>query len=655
MLVFVASLWAQSQPADAPADKPATTTKKAVAKKPVARKPAAKPVAKKPSEVVQLREEVAAQQRQIQQLKDDLNTTLQQMQQQMKSLQSSTATAAQTAQGAAQTAQSAAAATQSNTTAVSQVQATVNTLAATETKTETTVQATEKRIRNLEEPVSITYKGIKLTPSGYLQFATIDRTKNMNSDTADKYGSVPLNNTANAYMSEFRASGRASRIAFKAEAAPKNLKVMGYVEMDFLGAATDANETQSNSYTPRLRLAFANVDFPSGWSIAGGQNWSMIQTTRKGIDPLSEWLPSLIDNSYTPGFSYAREGTIRVVKKLAPGYWMGLSVENPATVSSVSCVQGTTLSSSKALTSCASAFTGGAIQGLQNGPNTASPSSGFANVIASGTTTAGNPSTNVAPDFVVKFAAEPGWGHYEVKAIGRFFRDRIYPNYQTSSTVVGANTLGATNKTTEGFGVGFGAILPLVKNKIDFDYQTLVGKGIGRFGTTSGPDVTIRPDGTLVPIKAVQMVAGFETHVTPKFDFNIYAGGDYYGRTTYMLPTGSTTQLFGAAATASNLPVITGYGSPYFSNSQCNIEGASTCAGNNRYVWAVQPQIWYRLYRGKEGTVQIGASYAYVYRRSWSGLSAASTVSSTSAIGGPLTEATGINNIIMTSFRYYLP
>lgn len=656
-IVFTGVLWAQA-PSSAPSsDQPvakkmaATTAKKAPAKK-----VAAKPVPSKPSEVVKLHEELDAQQRQIQQLKDDLHTALQQLQQQVSTLQGSTAAAAQTAQAAAQTAQTAAATGQTNAAAVSQVQATVATLSVSETKTQAAVQGAEKRVGDLEQPTSIHFRGIKLTPSGYFQFATINRTRNMNSDTADKYGSVPLNNTANAYISEFRASGRASRLALKGEGSFHNINVMGYMEIDFLSAATDPNETQSNSYTPRLRLAFANADLPGGWSVAGGQNWSLIQTTRRGIEPLTEWLPSLIDNSYTPGFSYAREGSIRVVKKLAPGAWFGFAVENPQTVSSVSCVQGTTLSAtSMALTSCASAFTGGAIQGLQNGPNTASPNSGFANVLATSSATAGNPSTNEAPDLAVKLAFEPGWGHYEVKAIGRVFRDRVYPNYQTTSTVLGANTAGAVNKTTEGFGVGFGTILPIVKNKIDVDFQGLAGKGIGRFGTTSGPDVTLRPDGTLIPIKAVQMVAGLETHLTPKFDFNIYGGGDYYGRTTYVLPKGATSQLFAAAASASNLPVITGYGSPYFSNAQCSIEGAATCAGANRYVWAVQPQLWYRLYRGKEGTVQIGASYAYVYRRAWAGLSSNSTVSSSSVIGGSLAEPTGINNIIMTSFRYYLP
>jgi hypothetical protein len=33
-------------------------------------------------------------------------------------------------------------------------------------------------------------------------------------------------------------------------------------------------------------------------------------------------------------------------------------------------------------------------------------------------------STNLAPDLLAKVAFEPRWGHFEIKALGRFFRDR---------------------------------------------------------------------------------------------------------------------------------------------------------------------------------------------------------------------------------------
>jgi hypothetical protein len=437
------------------------------------------------------------------------------------------------------------------------------------------------------------------------------------------------------------------------------MKFMSYVEVDFLGAA-GGNETQTSSFAPRLRLAFANVDLPGGWSIAGGQNWSLLQTTRRGIDPLSEWLPSLIDNSYTPGFSYAREGSIRVVKQITPKAWFGFSVENPDTVVTGGC---STSGNCKG-------FTGGQIQGLANFPSTVSPNNGYLNATSGAGSITGNPSTNLSPDLVAKFAFEPGYGHYEVKAMGRWFRDRVYPNFFGTATPAqiaagytsGSLTLGGKNETTEGGAFGFGAILPIVKNKIDVDIQGLAGAGIGRFGTTSGPDVTYRPNGSLEPVKGVQLVAGIETHPTPKFDFNIYGGGDYYRRITYYLAPG--TNFFGSAIGAGGAEA--GYGYQNNNDTGCSVEGAlsatgtnsSECSGVTKSVWAIQPQLWYRIYKGKAGAVQFGASYAYVYREAWA---ARSPSSSNSGLGTGSTVITNlvspktINQIVMTSFRYYIP
>jgi len=544
------------------------------------------------------------------------------------------------------------------------LKATVNTAVAAE-------QKNEKRVADLEAPDSLHFRGVKLTPGGYLQFATIYRSRNANMDTADNYGQYPFPNSPDFYMSEFRATGRASRLSLKAEGEAMGMKFMGYTEIDFLASA-GGNETQTNSFSPRLRLAFANVDFPGGWSVAGGQNWSLLQTTRKGIDPLSEWTPSLIDNSYTPGFSYAREGSIRVVKQITPNTWLGFSAENPDTVTTGAC------SSSSQCN-----FTLGEIQGLANSTSTVSPNNGYLNAISGANAITGNPSTNPAPDLVAKFAFEPGWGHYEVKAIGRWFRDRVYPNYFDGTPVAdfcpttGINssglctptttsTAGAHNNTTRGGGFGFSAILPVVKNKIDVDFQGLAGAGIGRFGVTSGPDVTYNPQGDLVAVKAVQSVLGIETHPTPKFDFYLYGGGDYYRRISYFLPAGST--FFGAPTTKN---AEGGYGYQFANDSTCPIEDATTglptsttnglsttdteCSGQTKSVWAIQPQLWYRIYKGRAGTVQFGASYAYVWREAWAGRGPnASGAGSLPTVTGLVTPKT-INNVILTSFRYYLP
>jgi len=477
---------------------------------------------------------------------------------------------AQKVAAAAQEKAAAAATAAADTNAkVDVVQSDVVGLRTTVNTTVAAIQKDEKRVDDLEAPDNLHFRGIKITPGGYMQFATIYRSRNANMDTADNYGQYPFANSPDYYMSEFRATGRASRLSLRAEGEAMGMKFMGYTEIDFLASA-GGNETQTNSFSPRLRLAFANVDLPGGWSVAGGQNWSLLQTTRNGIDPLSVWLPSVIDNSYTPGFSNAREGSIRVVKQITPKAWFGFSVENPDTVTTGACTSSSQCN-----------FTLGEIQGLANSTSTVAPNNGYLNALSGANAITGNPSTNPAPDLVAKLAFEPGWGHYEVKAIGRWFRDRVYPNYFNGTPVAdfcpttGINssgvctptttsTVGAHNNTTEGGGIGLGVILPVVKSKVDVVFQGLAGAGIGRFGTASGPDVTYNPEGDLVAVKAVQTVLGIETHPTPKFDFNIYGGGEYYRRASYFLPAGST--FFGTPTTKN---AQAGYGYQYMPNRGC--------------------------------------------------------------------------------------
>src|SRR4029453_297070 len=72
-------------------------------------------------------------------------------------------------------------------------------------------------------------------------------------------------------------------------------------------------------------------------------------------------------------------------------------------------------------------------------------------------------STTLAPDLVAKIAYEPAWGHFEIKAGGRFFRDRIATT---------ATTSGRTNITT-GYGVGFAALMPLANNRLELSVEGL--------------------------------------------------------------------------------------------------------------------------------------------------------------------------------------
>src|SRR5215472_17442847 len=49
-----------------------------------------------------------------------------------------------------------------------------------------------------EEPTSFRYKGLTLTPGGFLEGTMLIRTRNQNADIENTYSAIPLNGTSNA-------------------------------------------------------------------------------------------------------------------------------------------------------------------------------------------------------------------------------------------------------------------------------------------------------------------------------------------------------------------------------------------------------------------------------------------------------------------------
>jgi hypothetical protein len=440
-----------------------------------------------------------------------------------------------------------------------------------------------------EKSASIRFRGITLTPGGFVDATGIYRTHNENADVDSTFGGIPFSGTANAHLNEFRGSARASRFALLAEGKINNWKASGYAEIDFEGAAPTANEVESNSFNPRARQMWGQLQFNNGISIAGGQTWSLLTTYRKGIELRQEMVPMTIDLQHVPGYNWARQWSVRVTKNFHKNMWAALAVENPETTLNVT-----------------NPPTG--VFGFNTSTNATSPGSALT---LSNTPGANGVSTDIAPDLIGKLVFEPGWGHYEIKAIGRFFRNRFN---------------GSNNYTGAG-GAGIGVILPATK-KLDVIVEGLAGNGIGRYASGLGPDVTLRPDASIVPLRTLQTMAGLEWHPTSRWDWYVYGGDEYYSRASYINAAGQ--------------PV--GYGSPLNNNSGCQVESPTAtqpCQAQTRSLWQLQPGFWYRFYRGSAGTLAMGMSYSYTYRSTWSGLDSL--------------QPKAIENIVMTSFRYYLP
>jgi hypothetical protein len=451
-------------------------------------------------------------------------------------------------------------------------------------------------------PVGIQYKGISIAPVGYFAGEFVLRSRNETADMGSSFNGIPFGNTTNGRLSEFRGSGRQSRLGLLVTGHPGDVKLTGYFESDFLSSGTSSNSVESNSYTLRIRQFFGQAAFKSGFTISSGQMWSLLTTDKVGAENLTQATPPTIDAQYVPGFDWARQWAIRISQSVADRQaTFALAAEEPQM----------TVGGHGAPTQTFIGNLGGSQLNAFNG----------------------NYSTDVAPDLIGKIAFDPkGFGHYELKAIGRIFRDRV----------VDPNCLIGCSKTAirQGGGVGFGAYVPIVPKYVDFTLSGLWGTGIGRYGTSMLPDVVIRPNGTVAPMLAAHAMAGFDIHATSRLDVYLYGGVEYAYRTTFQT----------AAATGTKPATYIGYGSPTANNNACDTEvantgeyapGAPTCSADTKAVYQGTAGFWYRFYKGKAGTFQTGLQYSYTARNTWSGLDGYAPLA--------------IDNMAFGSIRYYFP
>jgi len=560
------------------------------------------------ADVQSLRDAIAAQQQQIEQLKQALTQRDQASQQAAQQAQQaqSTATDAQSKadQAAAQTSQ--------QQEVVTALKSDVADIKQNSTNTALSLQETQKNITDaLESPLALHFKGITLTPGGFMAAETVWRQKALASDINTPFNSVPFGASSQSDLSEFFGSGRQSRVSLLAEGKLKSAKLTGYVEADFLSAGVTSNNNESNSYTLRQRQVWGQAALTDGWSFTGGQMWSLVTETKNGVDNRSEALPMVIDPQYTAGFSWARQFGFRVAKDFGDKVWLAFSVENPqATLTA----HGTT---NNFLLGAA-----GTSGGLYNAFN-------------------GTYSFNPSPDFVLKAVFQPTKTiHAEVFGLVSQFRDRIFPCAGASATTpcdgaTAPTTLGAFNASTTGGGLGVNLRANLLNNHVTAGIHFLGGNGIGRYGTVGLSDATARPDGHLALIRSYQSLGTLEYHAK-KLDIYSNVGGEYAARNWTLNPAGTAG---------------VGYGSPLFADSGCSTEtlptgsfvpgAASNCTGDTRNLVEGSIGFWYRFYKGPKGTIQWGPQFSYIVRNAWSGA------------GGLNPHAD--EPMVLTSFRYYLP
>jgi hypothetical protein len=575
------------------------------------------------SELKELKDAIAAQQQQIQQLQQQIqsrDSAIQQLQQQVGQAQSAASQGQSTAQSALGGEKKE---STLSTEEFNALQHDVTDLKAVSASTVEGLQATQKRVGDLESPLAIHFKGITLTPGGFLAGETVWRPHATFSDINTPMNAIPFSGAAQARFSEFYGSGRQTRLSMMAQGKWGTTNLTGYVETDFLGVGVTSNANQSNSYVLRQRQLWGSAAFHNGWTFSGGQMWSLVTETRVGLDNRTEALPMQIDAQYTAGFSWARQYAFRAAKNFNNKVWLGVSVENAQTL----------LASSGAATNY-----------VIGGPGTGA---GLYNQFA-------NYSSNVSPDYVVKVAFQPGFGHYEIFGLASDFRDRIYPN----ATATKPSAAEAFNTSIWGGGWGANGRWMAFQKHLETGVHFLGGKGVGRYGDANLADVTVDPNGHEKALQNYQALVTLEWH-TPKWDLYGYGGGEYVGKTWYLNAAGKPE----------------GYGSPLFNNPGCQTETvpgtgqgsgatyyatgagyqpglATNCVGENKSVVEGTTGFWYKPYNGPKGRLQIGMQYSYLVRTAWVGYGLPPY---TSLSGSSTIAPKAIENMWFTSFRYYLP
>jgi hypothetical protein len=585
------------------------------------------------AEIEELRQAIQSQQEQLQLLKEELGKRDRQIDEAREAAAAANARATEASTKAAEAV---------NTTAeVKSTAATLNTtvsdLKASNEALKTTVATEQAEAQKAAEegPMTIRYKGVSITPGGFIEAATVFRSRNDNSDINTDFAGIPYPGNANSKVHENNFTGRQSRLSVLVETKTGVGKVSAYYEGDFLNAGVTSNNRQSNSYPFRQRQAWASVKFDSGLYVAGGQMWSLVTESKKGIENRQEAFPLMIDPQYIVGWAWQRAYGFRVAQnwdKLA----LGFSLEGPQTTI--------------------------------GGRNF--PSNFFVNAPgdAAGLYNSFDPTgytVNKSPDILVKATLDPGWGHYEVVGIVSPFRSRTYPcgalplpTFPTATCTSATSVAGAYNSSRAGGGAGFTARFPVFAKKVDLAVHVQGGDGIGRYSSAQLKDVTVRPDGTLVPIHSYAYLGMLEAHPSPKLDLYAYYGGEYAGRTAYVI-----TNSAGA-------PFAIGYGSPLFNNSGCSTETAPTgtatnpspgaggsCAGDIHHIIEGTLGFWHKFFQGPKGRMQWGIQYSYFGKYGWSGdnTTASSITGAAGSGAGGSQRPKAVENMVLTSFRFYIP
>jgi hypothetical protein len=475
--------------------------------------------------------------------------------------------------------------------------------AAAPTAVMTSQQAEEK-----PSPLYFKIGGAEFYPLGFMDMTGFYRTTQLGG-IGTNFGAIAFNNSLPAgRISEARFTAQNSRIGLRTHAKFGAADVTGYLEADFLGFLAPNGHDTSNSDSLRLRLYW--VDYKLGkFEMLGGQSWSFLTPNRNGLGALPGDLfySQDVDTNYQLGLTWTRQAGIRFILHPTSNWGIGLAFENPQQ----------TLPGSVVLPGFNSANVAFSATGAYGGQFDTN-SSNNSNAQAVNNTNV----PNLHPDIILKtaFDAKPGGHqvHFDVAGLMRSFK--AVNLLQTTSTAT--NTL---TSTIHGGGVAATMNLELIKNFrfIGTGFYSYAG---GRYiASTAGPDLIVKPDGTLSGIHSGSGIGGFEYQPNPKTLIYAYYSGAYFGQNVArnFVNTGV------AGSTAGTLCTVTGnYGYGDFGKGKAVVTaGTGSCSAlvpgaspnsANRYIYEPTFGIHYYMWRNPNyGDIRLMTQYSYVSRTPW--------------------------------------
>lgn len=417
---------------------------------------------------------------------------------------------------------------------------------------------------------------LKLGPAdirlqGYIALSGLFDSANVGGSIGTNFAAIPYSNTPEGNATEFRLSPQRTRVAVRVDTKIDQAALAAYLEADFRGTTSGTVAVTSSSFGFRVRQAWIDYDRKK-FQVSAGQMFSLMTPVRSEVtpNPSEAMMTYAVDAQYLAGLVWDRAPAVRFAYRPNAASTFAVSVENPEQQ------VGNVVKFPAALAST-----------LVNQYNTGN---------------AELKTPNLSPDVIVKGSfnfGPPGHRiHIDTAGLLRWFR-----SYDPANITQHKNAMGV--------GVNLNAGIDVTR-KLHLLVNGFISSGGGRYVGGLVPDVIVRANGEISPVKAHSWIGGTEYAVSPRTMLFGYYSGVYSGRNTAVDVDKS----------------IVGFGYPG-SNAARRLIHEATIG-------------WGQLFWNSEsaGSIQFNSQYSYILNFPWS------------TAGGPRKASA---NLIFGQIRYNLP